>query len=497
MAEVNEILCPICHKSNLRRARFCQHCGHDIILNNDNPSHDDPRRYFITKVIKEGGQGAVYMAIDNDGKVYALKEMLDRFTDPREREEAIERFDEEAELLLKLKHPRIPVVYSHFKDEGRHYLTMDYIEGEDLDDVLDRQISLPEDEVLELADQICDVLDYLHRSGLIYRDMKPSNIMMDRKNGGIKLVDFGIAKLFNPANRGGTQIGTPGYAPPEQYQGLATPSSDIYALGATLHHMLTGRDPTDNAPFSFPPVRSINPKISQNTSDVLDRALQMKPEDRWDSVAEMRDALRRRPTGATTSPGATVNLPSRPSASSTATPAPPVATRPATQSTPAVQAARPAAPAAQATAVPAPQQTAPRRSRGVGCWVVMLLLVALIGGGIYAYVAYPSLVQPIITAVEGLMPQESTAVPTTAPLVSRLYQTQVEISLPATATDQEIRTRLQEAYAEKARSELGATAVVSQSFPPTPVGGIEKVGDESNGQITYRATMSGQVAAPQ
>ena len=255
MAEVTSILCPSCHKANVRRAKFCAYCRADMVLNNDAPS--DERRYVITRVIKAGGQGAVYEGIDEDGKVYAIKEMLDKFTDPKEQAEAVERFNDEANLLQGLAHPRIPRVYSHFTDthaafnrppdEKRHYLTMDFVRGEDLEQIAEREGQLDEQRVLAWADQICDVLGYLHDKGLIYRDMKPSNVMIERDGGGVKLVDFGIAKLFKPTERG-TQIGTPGYAPPEQYQGLATPASDIYALGATLHHLLTGRDPTEQMP---------------------------------------------------------------------------------------------------------------------------------------------------------------------------------------------------------------------------------------------------------
>ena len=129
MAEAQQILCPRCHKPNLRRARFCQHCGHDIVLNNDGPC------YYITRVIKEGGQGAVFETIDDNGRVYAVKEMLDRFTDQKERAEAIARFEAEAKLLERLSHPCIPRVYTNFKDEGRHYLAMDFVQGEDLEEV--------------------------------------------------------------------------------------------------------------------------------------------------------------------------------------------------------------------------------------------------------------------------------------------------------------------------------------------------------------------------
>ncbi|HMP40480.1 MAG TPA: serine/threonine-protein kinase [Roseiflexaceae bacterium] len=286
MATVTQILCPKCHKANLRRARFCQHCGHDVILNNAGP------RYYITRVIKEGGQGAVFEAIDDNEQVYAVKQMLDRFTDSRERAEAVDRFEAEARILQRLTHPRIPRVYVSYQDEGFHYLVMDFVRGEDLEDIIQRERLIAEAQVLTWAEQICDVLEYLHSRdpAIIFRDMKPSNVMIE-PNGSVKLIDFGIAKTFNPTRHGGTQIGTPGYAPPEQYQGMATPRSDVYSLGATLHHMLTGRDPRDEPPFTFPPVYALRPNVSRRTSDTVQRALQMKPEDRFASIGELRTTL--------------------------------------------------------------------------------------------------------------------------------------------------------------------------------------------------------------
>jgi serine/threonine protein kinase len=230
------IICPACRQLNSPRARFCTHCGHDVILNNSGP------RYFLTRVVKAGGQGAVFEAVGEDGAVYAVKEMLDNFTDPLDRAAAVARFAAEAATLRQLAHPRIPRVYGSFNDEGRHYLVMEFVRGEDLDELVAREGAQPEARVLEWADELCDVLGFLHDQGVIYRDMKPSNVMLEQPGGTIKLIDFGIAKLFQPTERG-TQIGTPGYAPPEQYQGLATRLSDIYAIGATLHHLLSGRDP--------------------------------------------------------------------------------------------------------------------------------------------------------------------------------------------------------------------------------------------------------------
>ncbi|HEU5098759.1 MAG TPA: serine/threonine-protein kinase, partial [Roseiflexaceae bacterium] len=367
MAEVQQILCPLCHKPNLRRARFCQHCGGDVVLNNDGP------RYYITRIIKEGGQGAVYETIGDDGKVYAVKEMLDRFTDPKERDEAIDRFEAEAKMLRRLAHPRIPKIYADFKDEGRQYLAMDFVRGEDMEEVIRRSPGgLPEQQVLAWAAEIFDVLEYLHNhkpEPIIFRDMKPSNVMIE-PDGNLKLIDFGIAKVFQHAQRG-TQIGTPGYAPPEQYQGLATIESDIYALAATLHHALTGRDPRDEPPFSFPPAYGLKPTISKRTSEALQKALQMNQEDRYQSIAEFRAALFPPPPPPQVRVSQkTTTLPPQPQVAATATaPARPPA--PAPQ--PAAVQARPAAPAVP-IAAPAPAAQ-PRRRGGFLRGLLLLMLV--------------------------------------------------------------------------------------------------------------------------
>jgi len=247
--------------------------------------------YHITHVLKQGGQGAVFRALGNDTYTCAIKQMLNRFTDPHERTQAVKRFKAEANILQRLRHPCIPNIYDTFEHQGYHYLVMEFVHGSDLEDLIQREGFIPEARALRWANQICDVLEYLHRQQppIIFRDLKPSNIMIDT-NGNVKLIDFGIARVFQPL-QAGTIIGTPGYAPPEQYQGLATPQSDIFSLGATSHHMLTGRDPSRELPFSFPPVNTLRPNISQRTSDAIQKALQMRPEDRYQSVAEFRQAL--------------------------------------------------------------------------------------------------------------------------------------------------------------------------------------------------------------
>jgi serine/threonine protein kinase len=285
MTNVQEILCPTCHASNPRHAQHCQQCGHEVILKSAT------RYYHITHVLKQGGQGAVFRALGNDTYTCAIKQMLDRFTDPHERTQAVKRFKAEADILQRLRHPCIPNIYDLFEHQGYHYLVMEFVSGSDLEDLIRREGYIPEARALQWANQICDVLEYLHRQQppIIFRDLKPSNIMIE-PDGNVKLIDFGIAKVFQPV-QAGTIIGTPGYAPPEQYQGRATPQSDIFALGATLHHMLTGRDPRHEPPFSFPPVYALRPDISRRTSDAIQKALQMKVEDRYTSVTAFRQAL--------------------------------------------------------------------------------------------------------------------------------------------------------------------------------------------------------------
>jgi len=502
MAEVQQILCPICHKPNPPRAKFCMHCQSDVLLNNDGPL-----LFKITNVIKEGGQGAVYQAVaaDRNGQphgdsVYAVKEMLDRFTDPKEEREAIERFEEEAQLLQRLSHPRIPRIYASFKDEERQYLVMDFVRGKDMEDIIRERGALPEGEVLTWADQLCDVLNYLHNhrpEPIIFRDMKPSNIMVE-PDGNVKLIDFGIAKVFQRAQRG-TQIGTPGYAPPEQYQGLAAPTSDIYALAATLHHMLTGRDPRDEPPFSFPPVYGLRPTVSKRTSDALQKALQMKPEDRFQSVAEFRAALRPLPAA---QPQVRVAQSTRvlPPQPQTQAPA-----QSPTQAQPATSAARPAAPAVPATPVTAPPAATPAKApaaqprrrggflRGFMSVLVLALVLSCVGGGVYLF-------SDQLGALVGQYIPGAQTTPTTAP--QRVYVPKgtftlrdQEIIVP---TGQDVRAAFLQTFIQVARTDpqFGPDAITSPNAPPAFIGDPEKIADEANG-TRYRATVQGLVLVPQ
>ena len=256
-------------------------------------------RYLIQGVLGFGGMGAVYRARDmhfpNVVKVVAVKEMINRALDPILRTTIVQNFEREANLLASLDHRAIPRIYDYFTLRERSYLVLEYIQGQDLEALLNNSPDfLPEERVMQWAIELCDVLSYLHNhkpEPIIFRDIKPSNIMINPQDHAI-LIDFGIAKHFQEGQKG-TMVGTEGYSPPEQYRGEATPIADIYALGATLHHLLTKRDPRLEAPFSFSerPVRTINPNLSPEIEAIIYRALQYNPEDRYQSAEEMKAAI--------------------------------------------------------------------------------------------------------------------------------------------------------------------------------------------------------------
>jgi len=256
-------------------------------------------RYLIQEVIGVGGMGSVYRARDlhfpNVVKLVAVKEMINQAPDPLVRQTIVQNFEREANILATLTHPSIPRIYDYFTLDNRSYLVEEFINGRDLEVLLSQTDGiLPEEQVLDWAIQLCDVLSYLHGhkpDPIIFRDMKPSNVMVNQYSH-IVLVDFGIAKPFQTGQKG-TMIGTEGYSPPEQYRGEANVQADIYALGATLHHLLTRRDPRLEAPFSFAerPLRKINPNISIEVETVINTALQYNAEDRFKSIDDFKQSL--------------------------------------------------------------------------------------------------------------------------------------------------------------------------------------------------------------
>ncbi len=262
-------------------------------------------RYEIIRKIGGGGMGAVYLASDNNlgGVLRAVKEMIQAHIEDEQQEKAINDFRRESMILSTLDHAGIPTIFDYFfdQDECRFYLVMKYISGGDL---AARLRSAPEGKLDELtvtewAIQIADVLEYLHSqpSTIVYRDLKPSNIMVDGNTGRVMLIDFGIARSISQREeKGVTAVGTMGYAPPELFSGNVEPRSDIYSLGSTMFHLLTGADPQSNPLLIFdfqknPRPRQINPRLSDQIETILMKAVEYSAEERFESAAAMKAAL--------------------------------------------------------------------------------------------------------------------------------------------------------------------------------------------------------------
>jgi serine/threonine protein kinase/outer membrane protein assembly factor BamB len=255
-------------------------------------------RYQIEKVIGTGGMSVVYAARDRRfraiNRLCAVKEMFDMLGDGPVRQRARESFEREANLLASLNHHAVPKVFDYFTESERHYLVHELVEGQDLARYLhQRSRPVPPDRVIDWATQLSQVLATLHAATppIIFRDLKPSNVML-RPDGRIVLIDFGIAKHFQPVQKG-TMIGTEGYAPPEQYEGISSPQTDVYALAATLHQLLTNTDPQEYRPFSFDqrPIRTYNQEVSPDLEAVVMRALAQEPSQRWESMVAFAGAL--------------------------------------------------------------------------------------------------------------------------------------------------------------------------------------------------------------
>ncbi len=250
-------------------------------------------KYKILNEIGHGGMSVVYMAINEKAnKTWAVKEV--RKNGVLDYEAVRQGLIVETNMLKRLKHKNLPSIIDVIENEDAFLIVMDYIEGKSLADILAEEGAQPQEFVIEWAKQLCDTLEYLHTRtpAIIYRDLKPANIMV-KPDGNITLIDFGTAREYKEKNIADTTcLGTVGYAAPEQFGGMGQTDArtDIYCLGATLYHLITGNNPSD-PPYEIRNIREINPALSSGLEKIITKCTQRNPDDRFQSCAELAYAL--------------------------------------------------------------------------------------------------------------------------------------------------------------------------------------------------------------
>lgn len=479
-------LCPQCKTPNRVSARFCSECGEPLIsgisaVPDPGAAADDETtisapisasqanyqaevtlqgRYRLENELGRGGFGAVYKAWDiNISRPCAVKENLDPST------EAARQFSREASVLANLSHPNLPRVTDHFIIPGKgQYLVMDFVDGEDLASILERQTTVPVQQAVTWVAQVADALEYLHEQEppVLHRDIKPANIRITRKSRAM-LVDFGLVKLYSPGLQTtlGARAVTPGYAPPEQYgKGKTDARTDIYALGATLYHIITGVDPMESVQrvsgerMQLP--HQISSDIPLALSQAIERSLALDPAQRYQSVIEFRSALTASlqapadliqaerseaiapyPAAASGAPAmesqpASKPLPSKPQAGSQAAPAG-ASARPASHPVARTPSQPSARPASQPAARPASQSRPAARKRWIPATtilvvIVLCLLVALVAGGLLLN-SGPSSAE--ITATVQMQRTLSAGIQATSTRIYELRATQTAAANPA------------------------------------------------------------------
>jgi len=401
---------------------------HDSLLNN---------RYRIVSILGQGGMGSIYRAIDeNLGVEVAVKENL--FTT----EEYARQFRREAVILANLRHPNLPRVTDHFVIEGQgQYLVMDYIEGEDLRERLDREGVLSDEDVVIIGVAICEALGYLHSRNpqVVHRDIKPGNVKISPA-GHITLVDFGLAKVVqgSQTTTTGARAMTPGYSPPEQYGTARTDHrTDIYSLGATLYVALTGILPEDSLARAMDqakltPVRKCNPGASRRLAGVVEKCMEIRPENRYQNTEELERALLRSKsiTGRRSTEELTLTPPpAGPSdkkleLSAESTPVSrhkdidPLSPTPSTNT---FVGSSLFSASATLSENDYPLATEPPKRRGVGCWLIVVLVGVLIGGLFWSYFYRPTFWDQSAAWISQYLPPAIDPLvfdspPTTAPL---------------------------------------------------------------------------------
>jgi oligopeptide transport system substrate-binding protein len=301
--DISTCYCSNCGAANQAEATKCFACGQPLSTPSPNKGKQSEEllhhRYRIINLIGTGGYAAVYRAWDthSGNLLVAIKEINLQGLTPQEAIEATDTFNRELTLLSTLAHPNLPRVLDHFTDPTHWYLVMDFIDGETLEQYLHKTNSgkLPLDRALNIGLQLCAVLDFLHtrQPPIIFRDLKPANIMQT-PTGHLYLIDFGTARHLKPGQQKDTiALGSPGYAAPEQYgKSQSTQQADIYSLGATLHHLLTGNDPSED-PFRFAALRSSNPSLPAGLETLVQQMLDVDPNKRPASIAIVKEELQR------------------------------------------------------------------------------------------------------------------------------------------------------------------------------------------------------------
>jgi len=299
-------VCPSCHAELRSQSRFCPKCGQLLEARLAPGALLKGGDYRIVRSLTKGGMGAVYLAQDRRAfdRLCVVKQMLEYYdpANPAERDRAQQRFEVEGRTLASLSHPGIPKIYAFFSENGRHYIVMEYIQGENLETFVTHENDrgeivpakrLPQEEIVRYAVQGCNILQYLHsqQRPVVHQDIKPGNLILESQLGLLRLVDFGTARAEIPrelpmGHSGKESVyGTDGYAPPEQYKGKPGPRSDVFALAATTYHLLTDDDPRDH-PFKFPKLKNLPRELGL----ALERALRLEPEQR-SSAKELGQAL--------------------------------------------------------------------------------------------------------------------------------------------------------------------------------------------------------------
>jgi hypothetical protein len=311
---ISLFFCDECGAANQSDATHCFACQHPLALSSDpfitpvviqqpQPVHTPPTpinapsigtllngRYHLLSEIGQGGYGLVYKARDTQkrNRLVAIKQINLSTLSPRQAIEATDTYNREINILSRLQHENLPRIYDSFTDPAHWYVVMEYIEGETLEDYLNKQPGghLPRKEALKIAIQLTKVLEFLHKQDppIVFRDVKPGNIMRTPK-GRLYLIDFGIARLYDPNKTRDTgPLGSPGYAAPEQYgKAQSTTQTDIYGLGATLQTLLLGDD-TDASP-----TLTLPPRLQCLLSDMLEPDISKRPK----NMRIVRDRLER------------------------------------------------------------------------------------------------------------------------------------------------------------------------------------------------------------